>query len=117
MEVYVDDMLVKSAESIAHVSDLHEAFGTLKQYGMKLNPAKYAFGRKIYGLHGLKQRNIGQSRKDPGSIRDAIPEIHETAPANEWEASRPKPFHFSIHRQMPPIFQDLEDSLQMDQRM
>jgi hypothetical protein len=44
MEVYVDDMLVKSAESIAHVSDLHEAFGTLKQYGMKLNPAKCAFG-------------------------------------------------------------------------
>jgi hypothetical protein len=44
MEVYVDDMLVKSAESIAHINDLHEAFGTLKQYGMKLNPAKCAFG-------------------------------------------------------------------------
>jgi hypothetical protein len=44
MEVYVDDMLVKSAESIAHINDLHEAFGRLKQYGMKLNPAKCAFG-------------------------------------------------------------------------
>jgi ribonuclease HI len=44
MEVYVDDMLVKSTESVSHVHDLHEAFETLKQYGMKLNPAKCAFG-------------------------------------------------------------------------
>jgi hypothetical protein len=44
MEVYVDDMLVKSAESVGHTHDLHEAFETLKQYGMKLNPAKCAFG-------------------------------------------------------------------------
>jgi hypothetical protein len=44
IEVYVNDMLVKSAESTAHIDDLHEAFGILKQYGMKLNPAKCAFG-------------------------------------------------------------------------
>jgi hypothetical protein len=44
MEVYVDDMLVKSTESVSHVHDLHEAFETLKQYRMKLNPAKCAFG-------------------------------------------------------------------------
>jgi hypothetical protein len=44
MEVYVDDMLVKSTESINHVHDLRKAFETLKRYGMKLNPAKCAFG-------------------------------------------------------------------------
>jgi hypothetical protein len=44
MEVYVDDMLVKSEESDGHIRDLHEAFATLKQYRMKLNPAKCAFG-------------------------------------------------------------------------
>ena len=44
MEVYVDDMLVKSTESGNHARDLHEAFETLKQYGMKLNPANFAFG-------------------------------------------------------------------------
>jgi hypothetical protein len=43
MEVYVDDMLVKSTESVSHAHDLHEAFETLKQYKMKLNPAKCAF--------------------------------------------------------------------------
>jgi hypothetical protein len=44
MEVYVDDMLVKSTESINHVHDLQEAFETLKRYRMKLKPAKCAFG-------------------------------------------------------------------------
>jgi hypothetical protein len=43
MEVYVDDILVKSILPIDHVSDLQEAFRTLKQYLMKLNPAKCAF--------------------------------------------------------------------------
>ena len=44
MEVYVDDMLVKSVLPIDHIRDLREAFKTLKQYRMKLNPAKCAFG-------------------------------------------------------------------------
>ena len=30
MEVYVDDMLVKSKEELAHLDDLEEAFATLK---------------------------------------------------------------------------------------
>jgi hypothetical protein len=44
MEVYMDDMLVKSTESVSYAYDLYEAFETLKQYKMKLNPAKCAFG-------------------------------------------------------------------------
>jgi hypothetical protein len=52
MEVYVDDMLVKSVQPLNHTEDLQEAFKTLNQYGMKLNPAKCAFGvssRKFLG--------------------------------------------------------------------
>ena len=44
MEVYVDDMLVKSKEELAHLDDLRETFATLRQYQMKLNPSKCAFG-------------------------------------------------------------------------
>ena len=39
-EVYVDDILVKSKEELAHLNDLKETFATLKQYQMKLNPSK-----------------------------------------------------------------------------
>ncbi|XP_012848582.1 PREDICTED: uncharacterized protein LOC105968491 [Erythranthe guttata] len=44
MEVYVDDMLVKSEEAESHIEDLKETFATLRRYGMKLNPLKCAFG-------------------------------------------------------------------------
>ena len=43
MEVYVDDMLVKSKEELAHLDDLKETFATLKQYQMRLNPSKCVF--------------------------------------------------------------------------
>ena len=32
MEVYVDDMLVKSKEELTHLDDLKETFATLRQY-------------------------------------------------------------------------------------
>ena len=38
MEVYVDDMLVKSKEKLTHLDDLKETFATLKKYKMRLNP-------------------------------------------------------------------------------
>ena len=44
MEVYVDDMLVKSKEKPTHLNDLKETFATLWQYQMKLNPSKYVLG-------------------------------------------------------------------------
>ena len=43
MEVYVDDMLIKSKEELAHLDDLIETFATFRQYHMKLNPSKCAF--------------------------------------------------------------------------
>jgi len=43
VEVYVDDMLVKSAKQALHLDDLQETFDTLKWYNMKLNPSKCAF--------------------------------------------------------------------------
>ena len=44
MEVYIDDMLVKSKERSDHTTHLQEAFDLLKAYDMKLNPLKCAFG-------------------------------------------------------------------------
>jgi len=44
MEVYIDDMLVKSLKKEDHVKHLEECFAILNQYQMKLNPAKCTFG-------------------------------------------------------------------------
>ena len=53
MEVYVDDMLVKSTTAKLHITHMSEAFQILREYNMKLNPAKWAFGvsaRKFLGF-------------------------------------------------------------------
>ena len=44
MEVYIDDMIVKSKECLDHTKHLQESFELLRTYGMKLNPLKCAFG-------------------------------------------------------------------------
>ena len=44
MQVYVDDMLVKSLCEEDYLDDLRETFNTLQSYNMKLNPNKCAFG-------------------------------------------------------------------------
>ena len=47
MEVYIDDMLVKSITAELHIAHLSEAFQILRAYNMKLNPAKCAFGVSV----------------------------------------------------------------------
>ncbi|KAL2248495.1 UNVERIFIED_CONTAM: Retrovirus-related Pol polyprotein from transposon [Sesamum indicum] len=44
MEVYVDDMLVKSSRSHDHIAYLEQTFATLRKFIMKLNPMKCTFG-------------------------------------------------------------------------
>ena len=44
VQVYVDDMLVKSRRGDDHLDDLKETFDTLRSYNMKLNLSKCAFG-------------------------------------------------------------------------
>lgn len=47
VEVYVDDMLVKSMEAKKHMNDLKETLKTLRRFRMKLNLAKCAFGVSV----------------------------------------------------------------------
>ena len=44
MEVYIDDMLVKSKQRPDHAAHLQQTFDLLREYDMKLNPLKCAFG-------------------------------------------------------------------------
>ena len=44
VQVYVDDMLLKSRREDDHLDGLKETFDTLRSYNMKLNPSKCAFG-------------------------------------------------------------------------
>ena len=53
VDVYVDDMHVKSANESSHLDDLQETFKTLRFNDIKLNPSKCVFevsSRKFLGF-------------------------------------------------------------------
>jgi hypothetical protein len=60
VEVYVDDMLVKSRKASGHSANLEETFNTLRSYQMKLNPTKCTFGMSSSKFLGfmVSQRGI-----------------------------------------------------------
>ena len=70
VEVYVDDMLIKSKEEEDHLDDLRETFNTLRRYSMKLNPSKCSFGvssGKFLGFM-VSQRGIEANPKKVKAI-------------------------------------------------
>ena len=44
LEVYIDDVVVKSNAESNHLADLRLAFERMRKYGLKMNPLKCAFG-------------------------------------------------------------------------
>ena len=73
MEVYIDDMLVKSKQRPDHAAHLQQTFDLLKEYGMKLNPLKCAFGvsaRRFLGFM-VTQRGIEANPAQLKTIRQS----------------------------------------------
>jgi hypothetical protein len=64
LEVYMDDMIVKSAEESQHRRHLEVVFPHARQYNMHLNPEKRPFGIKADKFLGfyLTERGIEANR-------------------------------------------------------
>ena len=77
VQVYVDDMLVKSVHENDHLNDLQETFNTLRSYNMKLNPSKF-LGFMV------SQRGIEVNLE--GHIRARTPEDNESNAELEWKS-------------------------------
>jgi len=75
VEVYVDDMLVKSVQALDHVSDLKEMFDTIRRYEMKLNPSKCTFGVSSEKFLGylVSQRGIEANPEKVRAILEMQP--------------------------------------------
>ena len=75
VEVYVDDMLVKSLDVGRHLDDLQETFNTLRWYNMKLNPSKCAFGVALGKFLGfmVSHKGIEANPEKIKSILDMKP--------------------------------------------
>lgn len=81
VEVCVDDILIKSREKSCVIIDLYETFSTLREYRVKLNPAKCTFGvssGKFLGFMVTERGfEVNQSKvqavidmSSPGSVKD-----------------------------------------------
>ncbi|KAK1668451.1 hypothetical protein QYE76_056610 [Lolium multiflorum] len=68
LEVYIDDIVVKSDANESHLADLRLAFERMRKYGLKMNPLKCAFGVSAGKFLGfiIHQRGI---EIDPGKIQ------------------------------------------------
>ena len=68
LEVYVDDLIVKSRLKEGHIQDLKKVFERLRKYQLKLNPAKCTFGVTSGKLLGflISQKGI---EIDPSKIK------------------------------------------------
>jgi len=75
VEVYVDDMLVKSTRAIDHIADLRQTFKRLRQHQMKLNLTKCAFGVSFEKFLGfmVSERGIKANTEKVKAILDMQP--------------------------------------------
>ena len=71
IQVYVDDIVIKTREAKTLIDDLYETFDNLDRYKIKLNPEKCAFGVPFGQLLGyfISQRGI---EANPKKIRAIV---------------------------------------------
>ena len=84
MEVYIDDIVVKSKRAIKHVDLLRKIFETMRHHQLKLNPLKCAFGVRAGNFLGflVHQRGIEVDHNKTKAIASA------NAPQNKKELQK-----------------------------
>nr|CAN67947.1 hypothetical protein VITISV_002483 [Vitis vinifera] len=75
VEVYIDDIVVKSKTREEHALHLQEVFHLLRKYGLKLNPFKCAFGVSAGKFMGfmVSQRGIKVSPDQVKTVMETPP--------------------------------------------
>ena len=81
VEIYIDDVVVKSGDFIKHVADLRKILQCTRKHDLKMNPNKCAFGVLACQFLGfmVHQRGIEISRRSPDAINKVV------APADKTE--------------------------------
>ncbi|KAL0370493.1 UNVERIFIED_CONTAM: hypothetical protein Sangu_0367400 [Sesamum angustifolium] len=80
MEVYTDNIMVKSTKEMDYLVHLAECFAVVRQYGMKLNPTKCIFGMKggkVPEIPSYEKRNRGKPGESTNCNGDEVPEVDQ----------------------------------------
>jgi hypothetical protein len=54
VEIYIDDVVVKSASVEGHLEDLRQVLERTRRFGLRMNPKKrfWRLSRSVFGLFG-----------------------------------------------------------------
>ena len=80
LEVYVDDMIVKSKDRPRHIVALEKFFARIQQFRMRLNSKKvhiWGNSKEIARLHDHLKRNSGGFDKDQSHFGDVASQVRE----------------------------------------
>jgi len=112
IEVYVNDIVVKSDSCQQHIKDLQEVFQALRNHGMRLNPDKCAFGVKGGKLLGFMLTHCG-IEANPEKCK-AITEMR--SPENIKEIQRLIRRLTTLSRFMPKLAEQTKPIVQLLQK-
>jgi hypothetical protein len=80
VEIYIDDVVVKSRSYEDHLWDLRTTLECVRKYGLKMNPNKCTFGvsaRQFLGFM-VHERIIGVDQKSMDAIDKVVPPTNKT---------------------------------------
>nr|ABA98801.1 retrotransposon protein, putative, unclassified [Oryza sativa Japonica Group] len=80
VEVYIDDVVVKSKEVEDHIADSRKVFERTRKYGLKMNPTKYVFGVSTGQFLGflVHERGIEVTQRSVNAIKKIQPPENKT---------------------------------------
>ena len=103
IEVYIDDMVVKSKVMFEHMGDLKDVFEILRRHKLRLNASKCSFGvglGKFLGYMVTHRGDRGQSQSNQGCQQLAATSESQRGPKAYRHDCCLKSFYFSVNRQV-----------------
>jgi hypothetical protein len=75
VEIYIDDVVVKSASVEGHLGDLRQVLEQTRRFGLRMNPKKYAFGVSAGQFLGflVHERGIEIGLKSQEGVKTMVP--------------------------------------------
>ena len=107
VEAYIDDVVVKSRTRIEHAQHLEEIFPLMREYNMKLNPAKCTFGvnaNKFLGFMVTQNAYRGQSGPNQSCHGNIRPKLQIGAATPHKSFGYTRTLHNLIYRQVKAFF-------------
>ncbi|KAL0445190.1 UNVERIFIED_CONTAM: hypothetical protein Slati_2241700 [Sesamum latifolium] len=107
MEVYVDDMLVKSKKAEDHIVNLERNLRSFKKIQIETQPSQMRIRgtRRLFPrVHGNSEGHRGQPSQDQGHLRHEGPSLCQRSTKIDRENSRTQSLYLQVRRKESSLF-------------